>query len=1017
MPLIQVLSTKKKTKYEQPPIFSAKERKHFFRLPASLRMKVHSFLVVTNKVGFRLMFGYFLAFKKFYQPEHFRSKDIQYLCKQYGILPFGFDTDSYKGSTYTRHRQIILEHFAYQNYQPQIHNPLVIDAIKEQVYSWEEYRFIIKYLSEWLEWRRIEKPSYYTLQVVITQSIRNRNKKINQQFKSLLCDHHKETLDQLLTKSEDSGRDEYVLTTLQELDPSDAPAKIKLNIEKLQTVQSIFEVIQPLLEKLGLNNNAVRHLGEIVLHAKSWHIARREEVDRYLHLAAFAAYQRAIFEDWMVRTFLGVCTIAFNKAANKERERLFQNRKRRKKLFNQVIGIAQDSKTLLKTIRELAWSSITAIEKEQQLQILLPQELTIEEETDVLQEIQEDVQELGNDNYYRYLIEGSQKLQNRVSPIIKQLTFNTDNSDSSLLTAIHHFREKDGVITKTAPTNFLKEEDESALTDDKDKFQVSLYKMLLFQEVTDAIKRGSLNLKYSYKYKAMDDYLIPKNVWEQDKEALTQRANLNHLKDVKARINDFKKMIAHHFKQTNDNILKGKNKFFRKSKKNNYHVVTPKVEKESQDVSLFPSQSYIPISEVLSTVNDATNFLDFFQHLQPAYRKERPPKSVFFAGITAFGCNLGIPAMNKAAAPISHNQLENMVNWFFNVTDINKANTVIVNFTTKLPLANLQRKKQGELRTSSDGQKIKVYSDKTIFANHSAKYFNKGKGVVAYSFVDERYIPFYSVIIDSSVREAAYVLDGLLHNEAIKSDIHTTDTHGYTEVLFGLMDMLGFGFSPNIAKIQDQHLYTFKEWSIPAYRDKGYLILPVRYIKEDLIENNWDEFLRLVVSLKLKYCTASQVFRRFNSYSRQHPLYAVIKEYGRMPKTLHVLRFMDDLELRQDSRKSGNAIESSNRFSKAIFFANGGEMIFLTRTEQQIAEACKRLIKNAIICWNYLYLTRKVQKARNQKEAEELLKVIKNSTANVWQHIYFNGTYDFSDEILADSFNLLHSQNYDIEWD
>lgn len=92
-------------------------------------------------------------------------------------------------------------------------------------------------------------------------------------------------------------------------------------------------------------------------------------------------------------------------------------------------------------------------------------------------------------------------------------------------------------------------------------------------------------------------------------------------------------------------------------------------------------------------------------------------------------------------------------------------------------------------------------------------------------------------------------------------------------------------------------------------------------------------------------------------------------------------------------------------------------MIFLTRTEQQIAEACKRLIKNAIICWNYLYLTRKVQKARNQKETEELLKVIKNSTVNVWQHIYFNGTYDFSDEILADSFNLLYSQNYDIEWD
>ena len=116
MPLIQVLSAKKQATYEQPPIFSAKERKHFFRLPASLQMKVHSFPVVANKVGFRLMFGYFLATNKFYQPEYFRQKDIHYLCKQYGILLFGFDTDAYKGSTYTRHRQTILEHFAFQAY-------------------------------------------------------------------------------------------------------------------------------------------------------------------------------------------------------------------------------------------------------------------------------------------------------------------------------------------------------------------------------------------------------------------------------------------------------------------------------------------------------------------------------------------------------------------------------------------------------------------------------------------------------------------------------------------------------------------------------------------------------------------------------------------------------------------------------------------------------------------------------------------------------------------------------------
>ncbi len=33
---------------------------------------------------------------------------------------------------------------------------------------------------------------------------------------------------------------------------------------------------------------------------------------------------------------------------------------------------------------------------------------------------------------------------------------------------------------------------------------------------------------------------------------------------------------------------------------------------------------------------------------------------------------------------------------------------------------------------------------------------------------------FFSTVISSSEREAAYVIDGLLHNDAVKSDSHST---------------------------------------------------------------------------------------------------------------------------------------------------------------------------------------------------------------------------------------------------
>ena len=54
-------------------------------------------------------------------------------------------------------------------------------------------------------------------------------------------------------------------------------------------------------------------------------------------------------------------------------------------------------------------------------------------------------------------------------------------------------------------------------------------------------------------------------------------------------------------------------------------------------------------------------------------------------------------------------------------------------------------------------------------------------------------------------------------------------------------------------------------------------------------------------------------------------------------------------------RKSG--IEHVHRFTRAVSVGNPREFLQAEKQEQEIAKACKRLIKNCIICWNYLYLS------------------------------------------------------------
>ena len=274
-----------------------------------------------------------------------------------------------------------------------------------------------------------------------------------------------------------------------------------------------------------------------------------------------------------------------------------------------------------------------------------------------------------------------------------------------------------------------------------------------------------------------------------------------------------------------------------------------------------------------------------------------------------------------------------------------------------------------------------------------------------YSFIDERHLLFYSTVISSSEREAAYVIDGLLHNDTIKSDVHSTDSHGFTEVVFAVTHLLGFTFAPRLKTLSKHRLYSFEKRKV--YENLGFKILPKAYIDTKLIEENWDSILRFVTTIKLKRTSASQLFKRLNSYSNQHPLYQALKEFGKIIKTLFILQYVDDVELRQSIEKQLNKIEHAHRFAKAIAFAGNQEISQAEKEDQEIAAECRRLIENSIICWNYLFLTHQLTRS-NTTEKTALLKAIKEGSIITWRHINFYGEYDFSEEKLKDSigFNL-----------
>ncbi|MFC1659623.1 Tn3 family transposase [Pseudomonadota bacterium] len=52
--------------------------------------------------------------------------------------------------------------------------------------------------------------------------------------------------------------------------------------------------------------------------------------------------------------------------------------------------------------------------------------------------------------------------------------------------------------------------------------------------------------------------------------------------------------------------------------------------------------------------------------------------------------------------------------------------------------------------------------------------------------------------------------------------------------------------------------------------------------------------------------------------------------------------------------------------------------------------------QNAIILWNYLYLTKILMECKKPKEKKKILKAIENKSIIAWQHINLHGEYDFT---------------------
>ena len=200
---------------------------------------------------------------------------------------------------------------------------------------------------------------------------------------------------------------------------------------------------------------------------------------------------------------------------------------------------------------------------------------------------------------------------------------------------------------------------------------------------------------------------------------------------------------------------------------------------------------HVKITDLLLEVEEWTGFSRHFTHLKTGVPAK--DSTLLLTTLLTDGLNLGLTKMAESCPGSTHAKLSWLQAWHIRDDTYSLALAELVNAQLRQPFAAHWG---NGTSSSSDGQRFRAGGRAESMGHLNPKY-GAEPGRLFYAHVSDQYAPFSSQVINVGVRDATYVLDGLLYHESdLRIAEHYTDTAGFTDHLFAVMPLLSYRFAP-----------------------------------------------------------------------------------------------------------------------------------------------------------------------------------------------------------------------------
>jgi TnpA family transposase len=317
--------------------------------------------------------------------------------------------------------------------------------------------------------------------------------------------------------------------------------------------------------------------------------------------------------------------------------------------------------------------------------------------------------------------------------------------------------------------------------------------------------------------------------------------------------------------------------------------------------------------------------------------------------LTAYSLNVGLAPVTGGADALTRDRLHHVDQYYLRPECYAAANAVLIEAQAQIGLARLWG---GGMVAAVDGMRF-VVPVRTIDARPNPKYFARARGVTWLNSINDHRVGTGGLVVSGTPRDTLHFVD-LIYNPdgGPRPDILVTDQGSYSDVVFGLVTLLGYDYRPVLADLPDTKL-----WRIAAGADYGQLDRAARgRIDLGKIDRHWPDILRVIASIHTREISAHDAIRILQHDGRLTQLGEAIAHYGRIFKTLHVLTLVDDPGYRRQLKGMRNLQEGRHSLGRHVFHGRRGQLYQAYHAGMEDQLGALGLVLNCATLWNTLYL-------------------------------------------------------------